>query len=150
MAFHRVRSSLKIIALAPQLPYLYRLFKANYCQRVNVQIPITSLSVFQDFSNRSLSLKNKNHDRIIIAMGFINGQTWDRVKTLLDRNASYFQRRAQLRAPDFSVKSVISVFQKPPFRTPKFTETRRNTPKEAAGAGGRELGCAGRSHLVHV
>jgi len=40
-------------------------------------------------------LKNKNHYRIIIAIVFTNGQTWDRVNTLLDRNGSDFQRRAQ-------------------------------------------------------
>jgi len=28
---------------------------------------------------------------------------------------------------------VISVFQKPPNRTPKFTDIHRNTPKEAVG-----------------
>jgi len=83
-------------------------------------------------------------------MVFTNGQIGDRVKTRLDRHASDFQRRAQLRAQDFSVKSVISVFGLAVFRTPKFTEIHRNTPKEAAGAGGREIGCAGRSHLVHV
>jgi hypothetical protein len=48
------------------------------------------------------------------------------------------------------VISVFSVIEKTPERTPKFTEIHRNTPKEAAGAGGRELGCAGRPHLVHV
>jgi len=54
---------------------------------------------------------------------------------------------SRVRAQEFS---VISVFQKPPNRTPKFTENHRNTPKAAAGAGVREIGCAGRSHLVHV
>jgi len=95
-------------------------------------------------------LPNNNHNRIFIANIFTNSRAWDPVKTLSDRNASDFQRGRPFRASDLSVKSVISVIEKPPNRTPKITETHRKSPKAAAGAGGREIGYAGRSHLVQV
>jgi len=46
-------------------------------------------------------------------------------------------------APDFLAKSVISVFEKPPNRTPKITETHRKSPKAAAGARAASLGMPG-------
>jgi len=124
--------------------YLFTEKIANRKRCVTVQISITSLSVFLNFINRSLLLKNLNYNRIITTRVFTNGQTWDRVNTLLDRNGSDFQRRAQS-----SGSRVFGDFGDPK-NAKRNTDKHRNTPKEASGAGGKEIGCAGRSHLVHV
>jgi len=78
-------------------------------------------------------LKNKTHYRIVIARIFTNGQTWDCVNTLLDRNGSDFQRRAQS-----SGSRVFGDFGDPK-NAKRNTDKHRNTPKEVSGAGAERL-----------
>jgi hypothetical protein len=79
-------------------------------------------------------LKNKNHDRIVFVRVFASGQTWDRVNTLLDRNGSAFQRRAQS-----SGSRVFRDFGD--FSNPK---TPKGTPKHTE----RSIGCRGQRDWV--
>jgi len=78
-------------------------------------------------------LKKYNHDRILIAIVITNGQTWDPVKTLSDRNVSDFQRRAQ--------SSGSRLFREiGDFGVPKNartnTEIHRNSPKHTERSSG--------------
>ena len=71
-------------------------------------------------------MKNKQHCCSIIAMAVANDQTWDRVKTLLDRNASDFQRRAPVSGS--RLFGEIGDFGDRKTAQPN-TENHRNTPK---------------------
>ncbi len=103
-------------------------------QTVTVQISSASLFVFLNFSNWSLCSKDKNHTDIITAIIFTNGQTWDRVKTLSDRNASDFQRRAPVSGS--RLFGEIGDFGDRKTAQPN-TENHRNTPKITESSRGR-------------
>ena len=109
-------------------------------QTVTVQISSASLFVFLNFSNRSLCSKDKNHTGIITAIIFTNGQTWDRVKTLSDRNASDFQRRAPVSGS--RLFGEIGDFGDRKTAQPN-TENHRNTPKITESS----RGCRGAERL---
>jgi len=66
------------------------------------------------------------HDYITVAIFFANDQTWNRVKTLLDRKASDFQRRAPVSGSRLFRK--IGDFGDRKTAKPN-TEIHRNTPK---------------------
>jgi len=78
-------------------------------------------------------IENRNHYRIITAIVLANGQTWDRVKTLSDRNASDFQCRAQ--SSGSRLFGDFGVFGVPKTAKPN-TEIHRNTPKHTERSGG--------------